>query len=922
MRAMFVMAVTLLMLLPTFASLADEKKLEFTNDTKNSLFLYEREKTLFTVGCNGIGEGKVNVSIERNGTTYAYGITNSEGKVEITLPNVTYSSPFTVKAFKEGYTGDSFTIWILEKPMLYISTQRIVEEEKEFEVKVVDDQGAAVSDAVVTFSGIEGFTDDNGTIEFQAPSVGMPTLLEVYATREKYEPSEVFTLWIADNKTCVIKAPLWVDEGKTFTVTASSDEVSSVTFAGETKEDEDLVFTAPQVNETRAYQIQAYDENGTLLGYRFIVVLNNERKHLLLFGPIETMEDEDVEFHVLSLQTLTGVKGVEVRFAGYGKTTDENGTVVFTSPLVSEPYMSYTAEVVDTEKYVSNNWMVWVKKPEDHSLIINGLDVAYEGDKVTFNVTTGDGLPTFAMVFVGNSTVYTVNGSATLVLPEVTSPCYLTVRAAKPGYLDGYTRIYVKNREKRLNIELEKNSVNEGETFVVKVVDTNNDGVENATVWFNFNSYKTDGSGSVRLVAPDVLLTTNYLIYAEKQGFETDSQWITIKENGVGESFMKLVTPLAVVPWSKFNVKVIDKSGEGLPDVGVDVEYGGSLTKLKTNGIGETTVRAPILTGDSFFTITATKNGYIKDSAVVMLMDKNQLLNDLTVETSSSEVNEGGEMVITVESNGKAVDGANVWVDGSLLPYQTDDAGRVSCCAPYVLVDRPCFIFATKTGYNFGYTWLTVHNEVETMETPVIETKNMVYETESFNVTVTTGVGKPLQGVNVWFNGLQKTTDAKGKTSFTAPAVSTNTYFLLSVNERNFAPAFKLIKVLDKSTSNREAELVISSIPIVLEGENFTVTVKDSYGYLVKDAYVTFNDQIEKKTNEYGMVNFTAPEVSHDSKLRIDAIKLGYSSATSYIEVKNRENSFLEQYWLTVVAIIVVAVVTLFAYLYYRQYMV
>jgi len=134
MRAMFVMAVTLLMLLPTFASLADEKKLEFTKDTKNSLFLYEREKTVFTVECNGIGEGKVNVSIERNGTTYAYGITNSEGKVEITLPNVTYSSPFTVKAFKEGYTGDSFTIWILEKSMLYISTQRIVEEEKEFEV--------------------------------------------------------------------------------------------------------------------------------------------------------------------------------------------------------------------------------------------------------------------------------------------------------------------------------------------------------------------------------------------------------------------------------------------------------------------------------------------------------------------------------------------------------------------------------------------------------------------------------------------------------------------------------------------------------------------------------------------------------------------------------------------------------------------
>ncbi|HEC82201.1 MAG TPA: hypothetical protein ENI42_07270 [Thermoplasmatales archaeon] len=385
---------------------------------------------------------------------------------------------------------------------------------------------------------------------------------------------------------------------------------------------------------------------------------------------------------------------------------------------------------------------------------------------------------------------------------------------------------------------------------------------------------------------------------------------------------MKLITPLAVSPWNEFTVKVIDKSGKGLPDADIKIEYEDSLTELKTNDLGETTIRAPIMTGDSFFTITATKKGYIKDSEIVMLMKKNQMLDDLTVKTADSEVNEGKEIVITVESNGKTVDDANIWVDGNLLPYQTDDTGRVSCPAPYVLVDRPCFILATKTGYNFGYTWLTVHNEVETMETPLIETQNMVYETESFNVTVKTGVGKPLQGVNVWFNGLQKTTDADGKTSFTAPAVSTNTYFLLSINERNFAPAFKLIKVLDKSDDDEEAKLVISTVPIVLEEEEFTVTVKDRYGYLVKGAYVTFNNQIQKKTDEHGMVTFTAPEVSHDSKLRIEAIKSGYDSGIAYIEVKNREPGFFEQYWLTLTAIIIVIVIAAFAYLYYKQYMV
>ncbi|HEC81392.1 MAG TPA: carboxypeptidase regulatory-like domain-containing protein, partial [Thermoplasmatales archaeon] len=457
--------VVLTLLLPVNVASASDK-LSFTEETKNSAFLYEGDQLTCVVECNGAPEKDVTVTLENEDTIYASTTTDDEGKTVITLPNVSYSTPLEVKAKKTGYKNDSFTVWVLNKPKLYVSAPKVVEEEKTVTITVIDEQGNPVPDANVVFGDTQGFTNSSGTIDFQTPAVGMPTLLKIHATHENYEPSETFTLWVADNKTSVINAPLWVEEGKTFNVTSSTEDVKSITFVDETKKPMNAVFTAPLVNETRAYQIQAYDKNGTLLTYRLILVLNKEKENLLLFGPIETLEDENIEFHVLQLQTLNGLKGVDVRFADAEKVTDENGTVFFTAPPVNKPFVRYTAEVVDTEKYCCRNWTTWVRKPEEQSLIVTGPTTAYEGDKVVFNVTTGDGKPTFAMVSIRNSSAYTVNGSASITLPEVLTPSYLTVKAVKPGYLDGYTRIYVKNKEKRLTIKLEENSVNEGETFV------------------------------------------------------------------------------------------------------------------------------------------------------------------------------------------------------------------------------------------------------------------------------------------------------------------------------------------------------------------------------------------------------------------------------------------------------------------------
>jgi len=919
MRKISVIAVILLLLLPAFISLGNEKKLEFSDETKSRLFLYENEKATFVVEYNGAGEEGVNVSIEKNGTTYAYGITDSEGRAEIVLPNTTSSSPFTVRAVKEGYESDSFTLWILEKPKLYISAQRIVEEGSEFEVRVVDEQARAVSDARVAFGSIEGFTDSNGTVIFTAPDVSISTSFYLSASHENYDPADNFEMWIADNRTATVQSPLWITEGESFTVRANA---STITFAGESKSGSIATFKAPEVDETKAYQIMAYNESGRLVGYSIIVVLNRARERLLLYSSIEAMEEEEIDFHVISLSDLKAKQNICVEFKGVKRETDSDGVVTFSAPVLNEEYKQYVARVCD-ENYSATNWSIWIRKSENKSLIIHAPSSVYEGENVTFNVTTADGIPIFAKVCIENQSKYTDrNGSVTFTMPEVKYPTYKTVMASASGYLSGYKSIYVKNKEKRLCIDLESSSVNEGEQFYVQIKDSNGLNISDTTVWFNFHSHHTDSDGRVYLTAPDVLLTTNYLISAEKEGYEGTSRWITVLENGLGKKYMELIAPDAVIPWSDFTVKAIDKSGSGIDNVTIELEYDSYRKIYTTKENGESELRAPVLGDDYFFTITAWKNSYTEDSKVVMLLKHNQLFSDLQVETSTTEVVERDDFVITVkDESGNAIEDASVYVDGKLLTDQTDSNGIVNCKAPSVVVSRPCFIFATKPGYNFGYTWINVANTLEIMDTPVIDTQDSVYEGEQFSVKIEDLYGDPLPGVSVKFNSLSKITDENGETYFTAPAVSGDTFFLLTVEEKGFAPAFKMIKVID-SSSSEILSLRVSSVPRVLEGDRFVVTVKDNYGYLVDDALIIFNNQVVGYTNNYGQISLTAPEVSRDKTFEIYATKSGYGGAVFSIEVRNRGESFLSQYLPALIAIIAVIVIAVFAYFYYRQYMI
>ncbi|MCD6411814.1 MAG: hypothetical protein J7L20_05265, partial [Thermoplasmata archaeon] len=144
--------------------------------------------------------------------------------------------------------------------------------------------------------------------------------------------------------------------------------------------------------------------------------------------------------------------------------------------------------------------------------------------------------------------------------------------------------------------------------------------------------------------------------------------------------------------------------------------------------------------------------------------------------------------------------------------------------------------------------------------------------------------------------------------------------FMLTAEYSDLAPAFKLIKVLDVKKNN--LTLNIFTVPIIMEGENLLVKVKDNYGYPVENAIVFFGEKEIGYTDDYGEISIRVPEVERDKYIGIYAIKYGYGSASFSLLVKNKGKTLLEEYSLLLLAVCMVLIIAIFAYVYYRQYMV
>ena len=550
--------------------IAKSKQLEFNEDIENNPFVMEESELNVFVGCNGTGVSNADVYLERKDLIQLHSKTNETGFASFEIPDLNFSIPCKLKALRQGYEPVESNVWIVSKPKLYISAPKIIEEGKEVEIRVVDQNLKGVSDAILSIDGEQVLTNEAGYYKYIAPQVGFSTYVKLKAMKDGYEQSEDIKLWIADNRSSDLIAPLWIYEGETFEVIYKGEGNVRITFGDDVFEGNSIDIQAPYLNETKVYQIRAYDKNNSLLDYRFIVVLDRKER-ALISSPSTVFEQDRFNISLLSLEDLKPIQGIKIRFSGDTEITDVNGVAEFQAPQINEDYELFSLEVMDNN-ISSDPRYIWVEKPEELSLVIEGPSTVRSGDNVTYNVTDINGNRVFAVLTIDNSTFYAINGTAKIKIPDVEKSRYIYLIAKSPGYSSAEKIIYVLSREKRLIIESE-NSVKEGESFSIVVKDQDGNPIKDATVWFNFKYYHTNKDGKIELIAPDVLLSTRYLIYAEKEDYLSASKWITIIESGIGEKFMKIIAPLALSPWQDFEIKAIDASGEGVEGVNIEMEY-------------------------------------------------------------------------------------------------------------------------------------------------------------------------------------------------------------------------------------------------------------------------------------------------------------------------------------------------------------
>jgi len=216
-----------------------------------------------------------------------------------------------------------------------------------------------------------------------------------------------------------------------------------------------------------------------------------------------------------------------------------------------------------------------------------------------------------------------------------------------------------------------------------------------------------DGSGGTGLTVMHSYSSTGdytaVLTVTDNDGLrDNDSASVTI--DVVTNSELVISAPSAVVEESSFIVNI---TADSLPVENVIVNFS-SFTEY-TNSQGYVIFTAPSVSKTTNFTITAYKNGYISDEAIIMVYDNSIHVDDQLVINTDSSVDEGSSFSVSVTANDLPVNGVTVMFNG--VSYQTGSDGTVAITAPSVNYDFPYSITVSKTGYKSDTSLITVKNK-------------------------------------------------------------------------------------------------------------------------------------------------------------------------------------------------------------------
>lgn len=552
-------------------------------------------------------------------------------------------------------------------------------------------------------------------------------------------------------------------------------------------------------------------------------------------------------------------------------------------------------------------------------LEIIGPADAVEGEDVEFTVTLNEepvqARVTFGDVLSANTSIST--GTVTFIMPSVPyEGKEYVVTANLPGD-NAYHTILVKNRTGMLTIELSTDYIIELEEFTVTVKDED-EPVVDASVWFNSAVHITDVYGNVTLLAPDVLVTTNYGITVNKTGYKSSSSMITIHDEDQGQKLMEVINPFIVEPGKEdVEIKVISKQG-GLEEVSIELYYEGQkYAEYITDENGKTYMDTPSINNDNYFSLYVKKDGYrtySDEEEIIISLFVCDFVFDLEIKVDPSEVYEGKSITVEISNDvGVGIEGASIWRGDVELDETTDSEGILVFIAPSVFMDKEYYLYAVKEGYNFAEGRITIRDKSSSQEQLKIESQNMVNESDFFNVIIKDDSNILLQDITVTFNSEQKITNELGAVMFVAPNVTSTSFYLIEASKFGYLPAFSSIEIIYIADSNggSSTKLEICVEPNIMENEEFTVTVRDDQSNLIAGVRVTFKGT-SLETDFKGEVTFSAPDVGWgDETHNVRATKSGYNSASAEITIKNIEGF---QYWYLIIIVILVLSIGVVAY--------
>lgn len=473
--------------------------------------------------------------------------------------------------------------------------------------------------------------------------------------------------------------------------------------------DEEYIVTASILELTASHTILVKNKTGVLeieLSQDYIVEMDEFTV---------TVKDEDEP-----------TVGANVWFNSDVYTTDTYGNVTLTAPdvLVTTNYKA----IVNKTGYRLNSTMVTINEadlglklmevinpsivePGEENIEINviskygglenvTIDVYYEGQRHSEHVTDN-------------------NGTAYITAPSINNNHYFLIYVSKDGYdmysAEGEIKVSLFARELSFDLEIsfDSSEVYEGDSVTVEVTDDVGFGVEGVSIWRGAIELDeiTDSEGISAFIAPSVFMDREYFIYGIKEGYNFAEGRVTVRDKGSEQGELIVEIDSTVNESDVFFVYVKDSDLTPVEDVIVTF----NSEQMITDEDGAVYFVAPEVNSNTFYTVEASKYGYLPTSASVEVINA-----DVSNGGSSNElviyvvgkIMENEEFTVVVRDNkGNLVSNAQVKFMDTYL--DTDHAGSVTFTAPDVSWNEIKEIVVTKSGYESASKEITIKSNEE-----------------------------------------------------------------------------------------------------------------------------------------------------------------------------------------------------------------